>query len=127
MLIAAAFILLVFAYSLVSRKLESTLVTAPILFTAAGAFILLFPEASRELFIDRKALLLIAEVGLVMTLFTDASHINRRALKDNHKLPVRLLSSGMLLTILLGAAAAMACFAGLSWCCLLYTSSPQFA
>ena len=115
MLIAAAFILLVFAYSLVSRKLESTLITAPILFTAAGAFMLLFPEASRELFIDRKALLVIAEVGLVMTLFTDASHINRRALQDNHKLPVRLLSSGMLLTILLGAAAAMACFAGLSW------------
>ncbi|WP_313954006.1 cation:proton antiporter [Accumulibacter sp.] len=115
MLIAAAFTLLVFAYSLVSRRLESTLISAPMLFTAAGALMLLFPEAASELSIDRKALLLIAEVGLVMTLFTDASHINRRALQDNHKLPVRLLSAGMLLTILLGAAAAMACFAGLSW------------
>lgn len=76
MLIASAFILLVFVYSLVSRKLESTLITAPILFTAAGALMLVFPEASGELFIDRKALLLIAEVGLVMALFTDASHIN---------------------------------------------------
>lgn len=115
MLIAAAFTLLVFGYSLVSRRLESSLITAPILFTAAGALMLLFPEAASELSIDRKALLLIAEVGLVMTLFTDASHISRRALQDNHKLPVRLLSAGMLLTILLGAAAAMACFAGLSW------------
>lgn len=91
MSIAAAFILLVFGYSLVSRRLESSLVTAPILFTAAGALMLLFPEASMELSIDRKALLLIAEVGLVMTLFTDASHISRRALQDNHSLPVRLL------------------------------------
>jgi NhaP-type Na+/H+ or K+/H+ antiporter len=115
MLIAAAFTLLVFGYSLISRKLESTPITAPILFTAAGALMFLVPEASRELFLDRKALLLIAEIGLVMTLFTDASHISRRALQDNHRLPVRLLSVGMLLTILLGAAAAMVCFASLSW------------
>lgn len=115
MLITAAFIVLVFGYSLVSRRLESTPLTAPLLFTAAGVLMLLFPAASRELFLDRKALLLIAEVGLVMTLFTDASHISRRALQDNHRLPVRLLSVGMLLTILLGAAAAMVCFAGLSW------------
>ncbi|EXI86260.1 MAG: potassium/proton antiporter [Candidatus Accumulibacter regalis] len=115
MSIAAAFIVLVFSYSLISRKLASTLITAPILFTAAGALMLLFPEASRELSLDRKALLLIAEVGLVMTLFTDASHISRRALQDNHSLPVRLLSAGMLLTILLGAVAAMACFTDLSW------------
>ena len=115
MSIAAAFIVLVFSYSLISRKLASTLITAPILFTAAGALMLLFPEASRELSLDRKALLLIAEVGLVMTLFTDASHISRRALQDNHSLPVRLLSAGMLLTILLGAATAMACFTDLSW------------
>ncbi|HCZ16667.1 MAG TPA: sodium:proton exchanger [Candidatus Accumulibacter sp.] len=115
MVIAAAFILLVFGYSLVSRRLESTLITAPIVFTAAGALMFLVPETSGELFIDRKALLLIAEVGLVMTLFTDASHINRKALSDNRRLPVRLLSTGMLLTILLGAAAAMACFTGLSW------------
>jgi len=115
MLITAAFIVLVFGYSLVSRRLESTPLTAPLLFTAAGVLMLLFPAASRELFLDRKALLLIAEVGLVMTLFTDASHISRRALQDNRRLPVRLLSVGMLLSILLGAAAAMVCFAGLSW------------
>ena len=106
MLLAAAFTLLVFAYSLVSRKLDGTPITAPILFTAAGALMLLFPDTSRALFIDRKALLLIAEVGLVMTLFTDASHISRKSLQDNHRLPVRLLSVGMLLTILLGAVAA---------------------
>ena len=115
MLIAAVFTLLVFGYSLVSRRLESSPITAPILFTAAGTLMLLVPEASRDLSMDHKALLLVAEVGLVMTLFTDASHISRRALQDNRNLPVRLLSIGMLLTILLGAATAMACFAGLSW------------
>lgn len=113
MSIAAAFIVLVFSYSLISRKLASTLITAPILFTAAGALMLLFPEASRELSLDRKALLLIAEVGLVMTLFTDASHISRRALQDNHKLPARLLSVGDAVHHPARAVAAMACFTGL--------------
>ena len=115
MLIVTIFVLVVFAYSLLSHRLESTVITAPIVFTVAGALLVLVPEAGRELFIDRKAFLLIAEIGLVMTLFTDASRIRRRALQGDRNLPVRLLTTGMLLTIALGAVAAMVCFAGLSW------------
>ena len=37
----ALFVLLVFVYSLVSRRLEQTIVTAPIVFTVAG--MLMFP------------------------------------------------------------------------------------
>lgn len=115
MLIITTFLLLIFSYSLVSRRLERTVVTAPIVFTAAGALLVLAPEAERALFLDRSAFLLIAEVGLVLTLFTDASRISRQALRGDGNLPVRLLTTGMLLTIALGAAAAMVCFAGLSW------------
>jgi NhaP-type Na+/H+ or K+/H+ antiporter len=50
----------------------------------------------------------------VFLLFTDASRISRRVLMGNRGLPVRLLSVGMLLTILLGAVAALAVFRGLS-------------
>ena len=99
MLIVTIFVLVVFAYSLLSHRLESTVITAPIVFTVAGALLVLVPEAGRELFIDRKAFLLIAEIGLVMTLFTDASRIRRRALQGDRNLPVRLLTTGMLLTI----------------------------
>ena len=39
MVLMTAFVLLVFLYSLVSRRLEQTILTAPILFTTAGALI----------------------------------------------------------------------------------------
>jgi NhaP-type Na+/H+ or K+/H+ antiporter len=114
MFIAAAFVLLVFAYSLVSRRLERTVLTAPIVFTLGGALLALLPAAALELQLDRKALLLIAELGLVMTLFTDASRISMRMLGGDHNLPVRLLGTGMLLSLLLGALGALVLLTDLS-------------
>ncbi|MFO1205044.1 MAG: cation:proton antiporter [Burkholderiales bacterium] len=114
-MLIAAFIFFVFVYSLVSRRLEQTILTAPILFTAAGALLALSPEALSELGLDRKGLLLVAELGLVMTLFTDASRIAPRMLRGRTNLPVRLLSTGMLLTIALGALCAMVVLGDLSW------------
>ncbi len=115
MILMAAFVLIVFLYSLVSRRLERTLVTAPMLFTAAGAAAMLLPALALELALDRKALLLIAELGLVMTLFTDASRINLSYLRASRSLPIRLVSTGMLLTLLLGAVFAVVLFRGLTW------------
>jgi NhaP-type Na+/H+ or K+/H+ antiporter len=115
MIIAAAFVLLVFLYSLVSRRLERTVLTAPIVFTAGGALLALLPASAVELELDRKALLLIAELGLVMTLFTDASRISLRMLGGDRNLPVRLLSTGMLLSLVLGALCAMLVLTDLSW------------
>ncbi len=71
MALLTAFVLLVFLYSLVSQRLERTVITAPTPFAAAGAATTLLPTAAPEL--DREALLLVAELGLVMTLFTDSS------------------------------------------------------
>jgi sodium/hydrogen antiporter len=113
-MITALFVVLVFVYSLVSRRLERTVITAPIVFTAAGLLISLTPPWVSGLGLDRKALLLIAEIGLVMTLFTDAAHIDRSVLKGNRNLPIRLLSTGMLLTIVFGAIAALVVISGLS-------------
>jgi NhaP-type Na+/H+ or K+/H+ antiporter len=59
-------------------------------------------------------LLQVAEVGLVLLLFTDASRTDLQVLKNIRNLPVRLLSTGMLLTILLGALGALAIFPKLS-------------
>lgn len=107
MTLIAAFVVLVFCYSLASRRLERTIVTAPIVFTGAGILIMLALPVLRELEADRKAFLLLAEMGLVLTLFSDGTRINLEALKGNEKLPVRLLCIGMLPTILLGALAAV--------------------
>jgi NhaP-type Na+/H+ or K+/H+ antiporter len=113
-MIVTVFILLVLLYSLVSHRLERTVITPPILFTAAGLLICLLPPQLSALDLERKELLLIAELGLVMLLFTDAAHIDLRVLKGNRNLPFRLLSAGMLLTILLGAISALVVIEGLS-------------
>jgi NhaP-type Na+/H+ or K+/H+ antiporter len=113
-MIIAAFILLVLLYILVSRRLERTVITAPIIFTTAGLLIFSMPPWLTALEVNRKQFLLIAEIGLVMTLFTEAADIDLKVLKGNRSLVVRLLSTGMLLTILLGAIGALVVVGGLS-------------
>jgi len=115
MLLIAAFVAAVFLYSLASRRLERTVLTAPLLFTTAGVLMAALPVTVAELKLDRDGFLLVAELGLVMTLFTDASKIGLRMLKGRASLPTRLLSVGMLLTLLLGAACAKLLFGSLSW------------
>lgn len=115
MIIIAAFISMVFLYSLISRRLERTVLTAPILFTALGMIMSVSHEALNELALDRKDLLVVAELGLVMTLFTDASRVSPRILKGKTNLPVRLLTAGMLLTVVLGVLFAMVVFRTLTW------------
>jgi sodium/hydrogen antiporter len=111
----AAFVVTVFLYSLVSRRVEKTWLTAPILFAVAGMLLGLSPTVTGGLVVDLGGFLLVAELGLVMLLFTDASRIRPRMLKGRPNLPVRLLSVGMLATIALGALVAKALFTELTW------------
>jgi sodium/hydrogen antiporter len=70
-------VLLLFLYRLLSRRIEQTIITAPIVFTGAG--MLLFPALHGILRagLTANVVLRIAEVGLVMLLFTDASRTDR--------------------------------------------------
>ena len=110
----AVFVLLLFLFSLLSRRLEETIVTAPIVFTVGG--MLMFPALQGILSAGFTAnvALRVAEVGLVMLLFTDASRTDLNVLRSIRNLPARLLSAGMLLTILLGAVVARLVFPHLS-------------
>jgi NhaP-type Na+/H+ or K+/H+ antiporter len=114
MIVIFAFVLLILAYCLVSKRLENTVVTAPILFTAAGLGLALLFPGRVDIQLKRESFLLLAELGLVMLLFTDATHINFKTLRSKEHLPLRLLSVGMLMTILLGAFFAHLVFPGLS-------------
>src|SRR5260221_7127022 len=102
----AVFVSLLFLYSLVSRRLEQTIVTAPIVFTAAG--MLMFPALAAILKagVNAEVLFRLSETGLVLLLFTDASRTDLKVLRSIGNLSIRLLSAGMLLTILFGAVAA---------------------
>ena len=108
------FLLLLFGYSLASGRIERSIVTAPIVFTVAG--MLMFPALPtlRSAGLNSAVFLRIAEVGLVLLLFTDASRTDLRVLRSIKNLPARLLSTGMLLTIALGAMIAKVVFPKLS-------------
>jgi NhaP-type Na+/H+ or K+/H+ antiporter len=110
----AAFVVLVFLYSLVSRRLEHTVITAPIVFTATGMLLVLSIPGLHDLTMQRETFLELAELGLVMLLFADAAHIDLQTVQSRERLPLRLLSIGMLLTILLGAIAGHLIFPQLS-------------
>jgi NhaP-type Na+/H+ or K+/H+ antiporter len=115
MILIATFVALVFVYSLLSRRLERTVITAPIVFTSAGVLMAYVPQAMTALALDRTSLLLVAELGLVMTLFTDASRIAPRMLAGRGNLPLRLLATGMPLTLVLGALCALVVLGELKW------------
>ena len=99
-------VIVVFAFGLVSRRLEGTVLTAPILFVVAGMVLGPAVLGVVEFKLDRHAVLLVGEIALALLLFTDAARINLPALRQNEGLPLRLLGIGMPLTIALGAAGA---------------------
>jgi NhaP-type Na+/H+ or K+/H+ antiporter len=106
----AIFVSVLFLYSLVSRRLNQTIVTAPIVFTLTG--LLAFPVFIQTgLDMNFDVFLPPAELGLVFLLFAGTE---LSAFQGVGTLPFRLLSVGMPLTILLGAIVAWALFRDLS-------------
>src|SRR5215216_1123484 len=96
----------VFAFGLVSRRLEGTVLTAPIVFVVAG-FVLGPAGLGLVGFeLDDHTVLLVGEIALAIVLFTDAASTKLSALRQNEALPLRLLGIGMPLTIVLGMIVA---------------------
>ncbi len=110
MTLLTVFIGLLFLYSLVSARMERTVFTAPIVFTAAGMVVWLITSELGVHEENQSVFLRLAEIGLVLLLFTDASRTDLRVLRSIRNLPVRLLSAGMLFTLLLGTLAALVVF-----------------
>jgi NhaP-type Na+/H+ or K+/H+ antiporter len=101
----AVFGAVVLAYALVSRRLELSAISAPMVFVAAG--IVAGPDVLDlvELDATHGTAFHIAELTLAILLFADAARIDLRSLRADAGLPGRLLCIGMPLTILLGMAA----------------------
>ncbi len=77
MILLALLASLLFVYSLMSGRLDGTIVTAPMVFTAAGMLAFPVVKAVINTGVDAKIFFFgLAEVGLVMLLFTDASQTN---------------------------------------------------
>ncbi|MFN3231924.1 MAG: cation:proton antiporter [Alphaproteobacteria bacterium] len=101
---------LLLAFALVSRRLENTIITPPMVFVVAGFLLGGDGLGLLDLDVGEEAIHLITELTLVLVLFADASRIDLGQLRKQHNLPVRMLSIGLPLTILLGTVMAMLVF-----------------
>jgi len=106
----AIFIILVFLFTLISKRIEKTILTAPMIFTLSGIGVYLILPRLAKWEIHNETVLLIAELTLALLLFTDATHIDLRKLLKEASFPLRLLGIGMPLTILVGAMTALLLF-----------------
>ncbi|MFO0829406.1 MAG: sodium:proton antiporter [Phycisphaerales bacterium] len=110
MLPFAIYLCVVFAYSVVSARLDRTIVTAPILFAVFGVLSFVLIPPMREVQAETEVFRRVAEAGLVLLLFADASRTPLDELRSLKSFPIRLLTVGMLLSIVLGTVAAKLVF-----------------
>jgi sodium/hydrogen antiporter len=93
--------------------LARTPLTPPLLFACVGALTVALVPTGPAGEHGGALLLHVAEVGLVLLLFADGLKTDLGVLRDIRSLPTRLLTGGLLLTLLLGLLAALLVFPGM--------------
>ena len=116
-----AVLLLFFAFGLLSKRINNTIITPPMVFVAGGLLLGLTVLSApgfggAHLMIGHGPLHLLLEATLVLVLFTDAAGIKLDSLKRDSIIPHRMLVVGMPLTILLGGVLAYVLPLGLTIC-----------
>lgn len=96
----------VFAYSILTKAIAKSVLTLPIVFMAVGYASARPIEALAEPELLDEGKRLIAEITLVLVLFSDASHVRFKKLRENIALPSRMLIIGLPLTVVAGTAVA---------------------
>ena len=105
----------ILVFGLFSKKLEGTPITLPIVFTGFGWLIGTAGLGLTDIDPSHGVIHIIAELTLILVLFSDAARIDLKRLLFDHDLPLRLLSVGMPLTIILGAFIALWIFPETTW------------
>ena len=106
---------IVLGFAAVSRLVEGTSVTAPMVFTLAGLAVGVKALDLVDTPVSGHAVKLLAEATLGVVLFSDAARIDLRTLREEYRVPARLLGIGLPLTIAAGFAAALLVFGSLGW------------
>jgi len=111
---------LIFAWGILSARLERFDMTAPIVFTVAGLLLTHGPLAPLGVEPSEELVKVLAEATLALVLFTDASRVGLRHLRADLGPCLRLLGIGLPLTIGLGTLLALALPGGMTiWTALL--------
>ena len=108
--IFAVIALVILGFGLISGRVQKSILTPPMIFVMLGYLISPHLLNLVHLDIEHAVIDTLAELTLILVLFTDATRIDLYLLIREHTIPVRLLLIGLPLTILLGALAAMPLF-----------------
>lgn len=104
-----------FLLSLVSKRIQNTPLTFPILFTAAGYALHTVLMEAGGLTYSEGGFHILAEITLILVLAADASQVPLRDLRETRGLAIRLLVIALPLTIILGTLAGTLLFPGEPW------------
>jgi NhaP-type Na+/H+ or K+/H+ antiporter len=110
-----AIAVVILAFAAVSRRLEGTSITAPMVFTGAGLILGGKAAGVVDFSAGGATVKLLASATLAVVLFGDAARIDLRALREEYRLPARLLGIGLPLTIAAGFGVALLLFGSLGW------------
>ncbi len=113
-----AFILVacfIFGFGLYSGRLAESPLTPPLAFVGLGVLFGPWGLNWLHLNVEQGVMHVLAELTLILVLFSDAARIDLSVLRRELGLPVRLLAIGMPLTMVLGAALAKWLFPELEW------------
>ncbi len=102
-------------FSLVSGKLQGTIITAPLVFIIFGFLVGDGGLAIASIDPGHSIMHTIAEFTLIVVLFTDAARLDLKRLWQDHNLPMRMLILGLPLIVVSGAIIAMWIFPALSF------------
>ncbi|MCU7836901.1 MAG: cation:proton antiporter [gamma proteobacterium symbiont of Taylorina sp.] len=91
-----------FIYSTVAGKLETTIISGPLVFMVFG--LIMGPKVLGILQMDvtQSELRVLADITLALFLFADAANANLNVLRKNFQIPQRMLFMGLPMVILLG-------------------------
>jgi sodium/hydrogen antiporter len=109
--LAAVFV----AYALVASRLDRWWISGPMVFVAAGLILGPYVAGILPFRLSSKVILTVTELTLALLLFSDASTVRLRDVRGDAKLPGRLLSAGLPLTIGAGTLGAYFVLPGSGW------------
>ena len=114
MSIFVLFFILIFLFCLVSERVQTSIITAPMVFAIVGFLAyLVFPDIV-AMEVEKETILVLGEVTLALLLFAESTHISLRKTMHQAQLPTRLLGIGMPLVIVFGTLAAVLVLTDLS-------------
>jgi NhaP-type Na+/H+ or K+/H+ antiporter len=103
-----AILFCVSTYSMLAKRLSTTIITAPMVFLAIGVVMSYFGILG--VYDSKEVSHLVAEIALIVLLFLDASQISIKQLKSQNAWPTRMLLIGLPLAIIFGTLVGMVFF-----------------